>query len=123
MALAASLVVATLLACGSDSSSEPDPGASCPQLPLQCTGTAPSYAGEIKPLVEQHCFPCHAPGGTGVGTAGRDFSKYENLSREKGPALTRVYGCTMPPKEAPPLGADDRATLVRWLVCGAPNSP
>ncbi|WP_394833969.1 cytochrome c [Pendulispora rubella] len=120
-ALATSVVVATLVACGSDSSGQ-DPAPSCPELPQQCTGTPPSYATEVKALVEQHCFPCHAPGGTGVGAAGRDFSKYEILQRDKAKALLRVYGCTMPPKEAPQPSADDRATLVKWLVCGAPSN-
>ncbi|WP_394844448.1 cytochrome c [Pendulispora brunnea] len=121
-ALATSLLAAAFLACGSDSSSDPNPGPSCPELPQQCAGTPPSYSTEIKSLVEQHCFPCHAPGGTGVGAAGRDFSKYEILQRDKAKALLRVYGCTMPPKEAPQPSADDRATLVKWLVCGAPNN-
>ncbi len=33
-----------------------------------------------------------------------------------------VKGCAMPPADAGPLTNADRATLLNWIACGAPNN-
>jgi len=35
--------------------------------------------------------------------------------------LTQVYSCRMPQPGAAPLTEAERAALLGWLVCGAPN--
>ncbi|WP_394824143.1 hypothetical protein [Pendulispora albinea] len=112
---------AALTACGSDSST--DPGPSCPaNLPEACPSPPPSYEADIKPLMAERCTPCHAPNGTGVGRAGRDFTRYDALSAHRTSVLSQVYSCNMPPREATALTPSQRSTLLAWLVCNAPNN-
>lgn len=63
-------------------------------------------------------MPCHAPGGR---AADHDLTTQAGLHRDRRTALSRVYACIMPPDDAPPLSLDERAKLLAWLVCDAPN--
>jgi len=123
LALFALVAFAAAVSCGGGSSPS-DPGANCPSDLPSCPQQVPSYAVDIKPIVEQHCFPCHAPGGIGVGTDGRDFSRYDALHARQSAVLNQVYGCTMPPADggvAAPVG-EQRAAFLTWLVCQSPNN-
>jgi len=94
---------------------------SCPDdLPSSCSGTAPSYATEVAPLVQSVCGKCHAPGGI---ASNRSLTDYASLFNLKDAVLNQVSVCNMPPADADPtLGEADRATLLNWIVCGAPNN-
>jgi len=49
------------------------------------------------------------------------FQSYEQLFREAGTVLAFLHTCEMPPRGSP-LASDERATLIAWLACGAPNN-
>ncbi len=95
---------------------------SCPDdLPTSCPGTVPSYATDVAPIVSSVCAAmCHAPGGI---AANRPMVDYASLFALKDAVLNQVSVCNMPPADAnPALGEADRATLLAWIVCGAPNN-
>lgn len=108
----------------SEASAPVDGGAeattTCPNdLPKACPSPPPSYAGAIAPLVELRCAPCHS-GASPIGTY--DFTTYDGLASRRSLVLNQVYGCRMPPADAAAPTADERAALLAWLVCRAPNN-
>jgi uncharacterized membrane protein len=86
-----------------------------------CPGQAPSFTGVIFPLIQQKCDSCHGPGGV---EASIPFSSYERIYQRRQTIQQRVRDCLMPPADAGPaqLSADERTTLLTWLVCGAPQT-
>ncbi len=111
---------------------QPDAGAadassSCPSdLPSACpvdAGAIPSYAGEIKAIIAERCFPCHAPGGVAVSAF--DFSHYDGakgVHQNAAEMLSNVYACVMPPSDAGAPTEAERQALLTWLICKAPNN-
>ncbi len=99
-----------------------DRPASCPSdLPASCPSTVPSYATDIGPFIARTCFPCHTTGGTAV--AKHDFLTYAQVYKQRSAVLNQFYACSMPPADAGVVvSAQDRATLLAWLVCHAPNN-
>jgi uncharacterized membrane protein len=107
------LLLAVLVACG-------DGGGSCPNdQPASCPATVPSYAADIAPAVDGVCGQCHAAGGV---SANKPLDTYANLFQRRGSVLGQLVGCLMPPKAATQLTPQERADLLAWLVCGAPNN-
>ena len=108
--------------CGGGSSADPDGAAGCPNDLPTCPdpSAAPSYQTEVAPIIETSCLACHGPGGAEQGS--HDLSIYDSLYPQRTDVLTQVYNCRMPPGGVAPLSADDRQTLLTWLVCGAPNN-
>jgi uncharacterized membrane protein len=116
------VVVSALTACGGDSA--PDDGSStCPSdLPTDtdcAAGVAPKYGAVIAGIVEQRCRGCHYPQNP---FSSQVFGDYEQLFAARRTALSRVYGCLMPPSEATPLRPEERGALLKWFVCGAPQN-
>ncbi len=95
-------------------------GGACPNdLPADCPSPAPTYTDDVAAIIEARCWECHGPGG--AEQARHDFSTYDSVYAQRGSMLTQVYSCRMPPAEAAPLASDERAALLSWLVCGAPE--
>jgi uncharacterized membrane protein len=69
--------------------------------------------------VGARCRACHAPGGQ---EASIPFTTYEQIFARRSAILNQVYACKMPPEGAPAPSADERAQLLAWLVCGAPDN-
>jgi uncharacterized membrane protein len=92
----------------------------CPDDLPSCPSTVPSYAGEIAPLIQERCFPCHDQG----GAAGPNWvlTSYAAVSRQYPEILNQVYSCEMPPADSNQLSASERAALLAWLVCMAPDN-
>lgn len=111
--LAWSLVAIPLLAaCGSVASG------GCPNdLPTSCPSGAPGYAATIAPLLEARCVSCHGPGGV---SSEKPLGTWAEVSARRSSVLDQVYACRMPqpPAVLPPA---ERAELLAWLVCGAPD--
>jgi hypothetical protein len=104
------LLAAALSGCGG--------GAACPNdLPASCPTPAPTYA-DVAPIFHAVCNTCHAPDGQ---VPEKPLTSYAEVFSRRATVLTTVYGCKMPPEGALPLRADQRAALLAWLVCGAPN--
>ena len=103
-----------LLSCGG--SANP----SCPNdLPATCPSPAPSYRGTIDPILGAHCRACHAPGGQ---QSAIPLTTHEQVFASRGAVLNQVYACKMPPAGSPGPTSAERADLLAWLVCGAPDN-
>ncbi len=109
------LVALILLAgCGGGS------GVSCPNdLPNGCPDPAPSYRNQVAGVIANRCLSCHSPGGQ---EASMPFTSYQAVFNSRGLILDQVYHCVMPPAGNPAPDAQERALLLGWLVCGAPNN-
>src|SRR5438105_15487091 len=108
------LAAAVLLAaCGG---SEP---VNCPNLSTTCPESKPSYAHDVRPILNARCTSCHSPGGQ---EPSRDFTTYSGVFSQRQAVLTQVYSCRMPPSDSPQPATQERSVLVSWLVCGAPNN-
>jgi MYXO-CTERM domain-containing protein len=112
------LAVAALLA-GCDG---PPATGACPNdLPAACPSPPPSWSRDVQPIVAAHCAVCHSP--TGINPT-RPFTTWQQVDGQRGDILSQVYACKMPPPDggvAPPVGTE-RALLLGWLVCGAPDN-
>jgi hypothetical protein len=101
--------------CGPDA-----PHCDIPQNQV-CPDPAPSYATDIKPIIDKYCVGCHSPGGV---EANRPLIPWAELNARYGSVLQRVYFfCSMPPADAPQLtDPTERETLLGWLECMAPDN-
>ncbi|MGZ3417961.1 MAG: hypothetical protein ACXWUG_16175 [Polyangiales bacterium] len=112
-------IAISALLIGLGCSSQAPANASCPNdLPAACT-TAPSYASEVAPIVSAHCLKCHSKGGVEESVP---LDGYSAIFARRTTVLTQVYSCKMPQEGEPALSADERAKLLMWLVCKAPNN-
>jgi len=125
MPLLAALAVAASFACSGDD--QPDPpdssedAGTCPSdLPNSAAcGGVPSYRLEVAPIIDERCNLCHFPGNSQSEDV---FTDYGDIFPQRQTVLSRIYSCVMPPEDAPALTAAERATLLEWLVCGAPDN-
>ena len=110
-----------LLAAGSCEGDSPAAAPRCDwALPATCPGAAPSYAGDVAPLIASRCLPaCHAPGGI---SQMQTLGSYSQIFSKRGTVLSQIYTCKMPPAPTPALPADEGKVILDWLVCGAPNN-
>jgi hypothetical protein len=53
--------------------------------------------------------------------ATRPLDSYDAIYRTRTTVLTQLVRCAMPPASEPKLSAEERAALLGWLVCGAPQ--
>ncbi|HEX4353498.1 MAG TPA: hypothetical protein VHZ95_11295 [Polyangiales bacterium] len=92
----------------------------CPDdLPQNCPDPAPSYGSEVSTLISSYCVPCHRAGGL---AADRQFGTYAVVFKDRIDMLSRLAKCEMPPSCAAQPTATERAALLSWLVCNAPNN-
>jgi hypothetical protein len=80
----------------------------------------PSFQTQVAQIFTSRCYPCHGPGG--IEQFAHDFTSYANIHSQRLEILTQVAGCTMPPPGNPPPTTAERAALLAWLVCSAPNN-
>jgi hypothetical protein len=110
-------------ACGNADPDDSNPAGACPSdLPTDAdcpNDAAPSYGTVIASIVEQRCQGCHFPKNP---FSSQVFGDYQQLFDARRTALSRIYGCLMPPAEATPLAPEERGALLKWFVCGAPNN-
>ena len=94
-------------------------GVSCPNDTIACPSAPPSYANQVSGIFQRRCLACHSPGGQ---EASRPFTNYQEVFSNRGAILDQVYSCRMPPEGNTPPTADERAQLIGWLACNAPNN-
>jgi len=88
-------------------------------VPTACASPRPSYAADIRPLLERRCYACHANGGEAADD--HDFSRLATLRAQQRSVIAEVGACAMPPQGAHPLEDDEAALLLRWIACGTPD--
>lgn len=130
------LILPAVLACsGSHDVAAPEAvvatldGGDCPvEAPHGCSAT-PSYQVDIQPILETYCNYCHSesvdggPWPLGGYDNVHDWSEYVLSDILDCSALGAAGGHLMPPENASvPLPPTKRATLMNWLLCGAPNN-
>jgi uncharacterized membrane protein len=119
------VLVALAAACSSESTPPPadagiDPG-SCPSdLPSACPSPPPSFKSDVEAIFVRRCDPCHA--GNGVEANTYNFSTYASIYAQRSAILNQFYACRMPPADAAQPTAEERALLLGWLVCKAPDN-
>jgi uncharacterized membrane protein len=94
----------------------------CPDdLPtdLDCPAAAPNYSVVVSRIVTERCGGCHFAGNP---FSSQVFVDYDGIYAARRTMLTQVYGCNMPPPDAPQLTFEERGALLKWFVCGAPQN-
>ena len=95
-------------------------GGTCPaEQPASCPADVPSYTNDVAPILETSCVTCHSP--TGVDP-GKPLDTYAHVFDRRGEVLTQVNACRMPPEGEMAPSDDERAIILTWLVCGAPDN-
>jgi hypothetical protein len=121
--LFSALAISVALACGQTKPEPQDSGpAMCATPPSSCQTPVPSYAHDIAPVLDRTCnSTCHAPG---VGPW--PLNTYENVYDWGSIVAGDLEYCVMPPPDAGAgngnLSDQERATILNWLGCGAPNN-
>jgi hypothetical protein len=117
-------LLAALLGCGGASSAPADAAvgaSSCVRVTTSptCASPVPSYSATIHELLVSTCANCHYPGS---GRAQSSLTTYDDVQLVYGSALGQVSACLMPPPDNPSLTEAQRAELIDWLACGAPDN-
>jgi uncharacterized membrane protein len=112
--IAALLVIAT--ACGAATTPAAPPASPVAKPVARCDGTLPTYAGDVRPILERRCFACHA--GDGPAAEEHDFTRVEALRAQRPLLVDAVTQRAMPPAGRPQLSDAEAEMLVRWAACG-----
>ena len=94
------------------------------------SGTASSYAKDIKPLLNKYCMNCHNDSRPRAGVSVETFGDLTKDSRRplvvpEKPDDSRIMqtlsgkGKPMPPRRAPQPKAEDIAKVRDWITAGA----
>lgn len=96
-----------------------NPSAQCPaDVPDGCPSPAPSYTTDVVPVLDAKCNGCHT-GGEGPWP----LTNHDDVVHWRYQVLREVVQCTMPPPlSKPELTEAERAMIVDWLMCGAPEN-
>ena len=78
-----------------------------------------TYHETLNPDVSERCGGCHFAGNP---FSSQVFVDYADTYAARRTMLTQVYGCNMPPPEAPQLTLEERGALLKWFVCDAPQN-
>lgn len=89
----------------------------CAAVPTACTMPSPGYAKDIAPILNAKCNTCHANPDSGLWP----LIDYEDVSDWQTLVLSDVEYCTMPPPDSTQLTPNEQATILSWVVCGAPE--
>jgi uncharacterized membrane protein len=109
--------VAILLGEGTGCASKEECPADLPD-DSDCASATPSYSQQVSGVMQQYCAVCHLPGN---GRSSTLLSDYEQIYAERRTVFTQIYNCEMPVGHRE-LTPENRALLLQWLVCGAPNN-
>ena len=116
------MILATMVAmagCYYDNEEELYPTAN----PNLCDTAAVTFAGDIKPIIDNYCATsnCHVPGGTGNGA----FTDYNAVNQKvlNGSLHNRVIvQGNMPPPTSNQLSSCQKSKINAWINAGAPNN-
>jgi len=100
------------------------PRADCPNdRPTEddCPTASPFYA-EVAPIFATRCAICHGASGLETKYQFDTYAEVHDVVAVRSLILFQIYNCRMPPSCAPNLSPDERRTMLKWFVCGAPES-
>jgi uncharacterized membrane protein len=97
--------------------------AACPDdLPRSCPSPAPTFSADVSPLIQKHCAGCHSADGEEPKPL---LINYDSITGSMDATArmveTQLVSCAMPPSDQPPLTAEERQTILGWIICGAKN--
>jgi hypothetical protein len=107
---------------GPDGSIGGPPPSDCPHdLPTDtdCAAATPSYQADVAPILRERCIVCHRTGGIEPVHL---FDNYDLVYGQREHMLSFVLHCQMPPTCAVGLSPEERAKVLKWFVCKAPNN-
>ncbi len=116
-------VYASVACSGSRATDPPDGAPACAAIDASaCSQPVPSYATDVAPVLDRACnSTCHAPG---VGPW--PLNNYTDVFDWASIIAGDLEACTMPPLDAGagngPLTDHERALILDWIACGAPNN-
>ncbi|MBW7996127.1 MAG: hypothetical protein FVQ81_06050 [Candidatus Glassbacteria bacterium] len=117
--MAALLISMTLAGCGD----KIDPLIAPPSNGGNGGMTAPTYAQDIKPILDQNCVICHSTANSGAQRNGAplsvNFDTYDLAVANSGRASIRIQAGTMPPTGA--LDFELVALFLEWISEGMPR--
>jgi hypothetical protein len=120
------LAVVSAAACAHEPPRAPARGpavateSSCHRATPSCAAALPTYAEDVRPILERRCFKCHA--GNGVAADEHDFSRVETLRAQGRALIAEIGACAMPPSSEPPLSDAEADVLLRWAACTQSSS-
>jgi hypothetical protein len=99
-------------------------GSSCPTGDYQqraCPSPEPSFSAQVLPIIQTKCATCHAPGGLRSSTP---LTTWKQVDALLSTVVTYVVTCKMPDVTdgGVPLTPEERATMLDWFACMAPNN-
>ena len=97
---------------------------SCPNdLPAACPSPAPTFSADVAPLIQKYCAGCHSADGEEPNPL---LVSYDSITGSMDATArmveTQLVQCNMPPAGQPQLTAEERQTILGWLVCGAKDN-
>jgi uncharacterized membrane protein len=118
------LVGAALPSCVAAGASPPADSGACSAAPyVTCPASPPSWSAEVQAIIDDHCSPCHFPGGVETQIPyPLDYSTYAGVHANASAMVAAVASCTMPPSDAGSLTPAESLSLLEWLHCGAPDN-
>ena len=97
-----------------------------------------SFSQQVKPILDKHCLPCHAEGGSGYESSGFSVTDYDSVAKgttfgpvtAPGASLVSTLVILIEYKHAPvsmPPGRDrlteeEISTIKQWIDQGAKNN-
>ena len=97
-----------------------------------------SFAQQVKPILDKHCLPCHAEGGSGYAASGFSIADYDSVAKgtkfgpvtAPGASLVSTLVILIEYQHAPvsmPPGRDrltkeEISTIKKWIDQGAKNN-
>ena len=81
---------------------------------IECTGSAPSYATDVAPILGAYCTGCHNPNGEYPSIRLDTYAQATNRMHIS-TALSLIASCQMPPPPLPAVSNPDAATLYCWI--------
>jgi len=78
-----------------------------------------SYKTDVAAIFATRCGDCHGPDGI---ESTLPLSTYAQIFEQRRTVLSQVFTCLMPLPCATDLTANERAQVLKWMVCGSLNN-